>query len=195
MNRFFPSLRRTSPPAPLPLNRKAFYELAAECRTYAAELANFDQDRVNLKQCHRFNAWLAHVRRYDRLTPYLMTTQAARPIARWQIVALMVVIWLLLVLALPGQVGQQWATVLVGGWLFTIVLVFFIPEALYGTTIELVEAKVLRVVDTMLEILNSGVMEFSEAAHFKVREDLLAARAELRQQIDLAHRSPNGPLL
>ena len=47
----------------------------------------------------------------------------------------------------------------------------------------------------MLEILNSGVMEFSEAAHFKVREDLLAARAELRQQIDLAHRSPNGPIL
>ena len=107
----------------------------------------------------------------------------------------MVAIWLILALALPGRVDQQWATMLVGSWLLTIVVVFFIPEAVYGTTIELLEAKVLRVVDVLLEILSSGAMEFSEAAHFRVRDDLLAAHAELRQQIDLAHRPPTGPIL
>jgi len=188
------ALRRTSPPATLPLDRKAFYDLAAECRTYAAELANFDQHRVNLKQCHRFNTWLAHVRRYDALAPYLTTMPAARPVARWQIIALMVAIWLIMVLALPERVSQQWMTLVLGSWLLTIVAVFFIPEAVYGTTTELLEAKVLRVVDSLLEILNSGAMEFSEAAHFKVRDDLIAARMELRQQIDLAHRPPTGPI-
>jgi len=47
----------------------------------------------------------------------------------------------------------------------------------------------------LLEILNSGAMDFSEAAFFRTRENLLQARAELRLQIDLAHRPPNGPIL
>lgn len=195
MSSLFNVFRRTPSPAPLPLDRKAFYDLAAECRLYAAELANFDQHRVNLKQCYRFNGWLAHVRRYDKLAPYLATMPAARPVARWQILTLMAAVWVILALALPGRVSQQWTTLLVGSWLLTIVAVFFIPEAFYGTTIELLEAKVLRVVDALLEILNSGAMEFTEAAHFKVRDDLIAAREELRQQIDLAHRPPTGPIL
>lgn len=194
MSTLYSIFRRTPSPPPLPLDRKAFYELAAECRAYAAELANFDQHRVNLKQCHRFNAWLAHVRRYDKLAPHLATMAAARPMSRWQIITLMIAVWMIMALALPGQVSQQWTMLLIGSWLLTIVAAFFIPEAFYGTTTELLEAKVLRVVDTLLEILNSGAMEFTEAAHFKVRDDLLAARAELRLQIDLAHRPPTGPV-
>lgn len=195
VNRLLRSFRRPQPVTFLRLDRKAFYDLAAECRTYAAELARFDQDRVNLKECNRFNVWLAHVRRYDRLAPKIATLSTARPVARWQIVTLMVVVWLLMVLALPGRTSQQWMTVLVGSWLLAIVAIFFIPESLYGTTTELLEAKVLRVVDAMVEILESGVMEFSEAAFFQVRQNLLDARAELRLQIDLAHRPPTGPIL
>ena len=195
MNHLRRGRRRPQSPAPLHFNRKAFYDLAAECRTYAAELANFDQDRVNLKECHRFNAWLAHLRRYDRLAPRLTAIATARPVARWQVVTILVMIWVILALALPGMVNQQWVMVLLGGWLFTIVAAFFISESLYGTTTELLEAKVLRVVDNLLEMLDSGALEFTEAAFFRTKENLLAAKAELRQQIDLAHRPHNGPIL
>ena len=77
---------------------------------------------------------------------------------------------------------------LTGGVLLTVLAVFFLPESLYGTTIELLEGKVLYIVDTLLTILNSGKLEFSEAAFFRARENLLIAHSELRQQIDLAHR-------
>ncbi len=195
MNTLRRTFRRPPPPDPLRLNRKAFYDLAAECRIYATELANFDQDRVNLKECQRFNAWLAHLRRYDRLAERLAALRTARPVARWQVVTLLVVAWVILALALPGLVSQQWLMVIMGGWLFGIVTLFFMPESLYGTTTERIEARVLRVVDLLLEILNSGVLEFTEAAFFQVKENLLAARSELRQQIDLAHRPHNGPIL
>lgn len=194
MNALRRVFRRPPPPDPLRLNRKAFYDLAAECRIYATELANFDQDRVNLKECQRFNAWLAHLRRYDRLAERLATMRPARPIARWQVVTLLVVAWVILALALPGMVSQQWVTLIIGGWLFGIVAFFFMPESFYGTTTELIEAKVLRVVDLLLEILDSGALEFTEAAFFQTKENLLAARTELRQQIDLAHRPHNGPI-
>jgi hypothetical protein len=36
--------------------------------------------------------------------------------------------------------------------------------------------------------LNSGKMDFSEAAYFRAKENLTVAREELRLQIDLAHR-------
>jgi hypothetical protein len=45
------------PPSVRPLTRKAFYDLTVYCRSYAADLARYDQHRVNLKQCHRFNTW------------------------------------------------------------------------------------------------------------------------------------------
>lgn len=195
MNYLRRAFHRSPPSAPRHLDRKAFFDLAAECRTYAAELANFDQDRVNLRECHRFNAWLAYLRRYDWLAPRIATIPTARPVARWQIVTLLFVVWGILALALPGMVSQQWAMVLLGGWLFTVVAAFFIPESLYGTTTELLEAKVLRVVNILLEMLDSGVLEFTEAAFFRTKENLLAAKAELRQQIDLAHRPHNGPIL
>lgn len=195
MNHLRRAFHRPPPPAPRHLDRKTFFDLAAECRTYAAELANFDQDRVHLKECHRFNVWLAHLRRYDRLAPRIAAIPPARPVARWQIVTLLVVVWAILALALPSMVSQQWAMVLLGGWLFTVVAAFFIPESLYGTTTELLEAKVLRVVDILLEMLDSNALGFTEAAFFKTKADLLAAKAELRQQIDLAHRPHNGPIL
>lgn len=179
----------SQPAAPVrPLTRKAFYDLTAYCRTYAAELARFDQHRVNLKECNRFNVWLAELKSYDKLLPELSNLAPARPIARWQITVLLTVVWLILWLALPGRVERSLATALLVGGMGTIVVTFFLPESLYGTTMEMLEGKVLRVVDVLLDLLNRGEMDLSEAAFFRARENLLTAHEELRQQIDLAHR-------
>jgi hypothetical protein len=67
-------------------------------------------------------------------------------------------------------------------------LLYFVPERLYGTTVELLEGKVLRVVDELDRMLQANEIGFTEAAFFKVRDNLSAARRELREQIDLAHR-------
>ena len=40
----------------------------------------------------------------------------------------------------------------------------------------------------MEQVLQDEELGFTEAAYFKVKEDLEVARRELRQQIDLAHR-------
>jgi hypothetical protein len=176
------------PPPPVPLTRKEFYDLTLYCRTYAADLARHDQHRVNLKECNRFNSWLAEVKRYDKLGPLLKDLAPARPIARWQIMVLLGVVWLILWIALPGRLDRGLiAAILIGG-MGTIVVTMFFPESLYGTTMELLDAKVLRVVDALLALLNSGKMDFSEAAYFRAKENLTVAREELRLQIDLAHR-------
>lgn len=171
-----------------PLTRKEFYALASHCRKYASHLACFDQHRVNLKECNRFNGWLRSLKQYDLLAPTLTALKPARPVARWQVMVIMIVMWLIMAMTLPGMLSRQMLTIVMASWLFTIVANLFIPEFVYGTTVELLEAKVLLIVDTLLELLNSGTMEFTEAAFFKAREDLLAAHTELRQQIDLAHR-------
>jgi hypothetical protein len=176
------------PIPPVPLTRKEFYDLTVYCRTYASDLARYDQHRVNLKECNRFNTWLAQVKRYDKLNPVLHDLAPARPIARWQIMVLLAVVWLILWLALPGRVDRGLMSAILVGGMGTIVVTMFLPESLYGTTMELLDAKVLRVVDALLELLNSGKMEFSEAVHFKAKENLTAAHEELRLQIDLAHR-------
>ena len=179
--------RRPAIPA-RPLTRKAFFDLTVHCRSYAAELARFDQHRVNLKQCHRFNGWLAELKSYDKLSGPLQTLAPARPVARWQIVVLLIVVWLILWLALPGRVDRGLQVAALVGGMGSIVVMFFLPESIYGTTMELLDAKVLRVVDTLLALLNNGDLGLSEAVYFQAKENLLAAHEELRQQIDLAHR-------
>ena len=178
--------RSSSPP--VPLTRKEFYDLTVYCRTYALELARFDQHRVNLKECNRFNDWFSQVRRYDRLAGPLADVKPARPIARWQIIVIVFMVWLILLLATAGQFDRNLVIAMSMGMAGTVVLVLFLPESLYGTTIELLDGKVLRVVNLLTELLNSGELGFTEAAYFKARENLQVAHDELRQQIDLAHR-------
>ncbi|HXF63154.1 MAG TPA: hypothetical protein VNK95_16125 [Caldilineaceae bacterium] len=180
--------RNLSPIGTTPLTRKEFFELAEECRAYAVELARYDQSRVNLHHCHKFNAWLARIKSYERLGPALATLNPARPVARWQIITLGLVLGAILLLALPARFERGMSAALLYGYLFSLMLFYFVPERLYGTTIELLEAKVLRVVDVMERILQSGDLNFTEAAFFKAKENLEAARRELREQIDLAHR-------
>ncbi|MFM7583329.1 MAG: hypothetical protein ACKO9F_11535, partial [Caldilinea sp.] len=92
--------------------------------------------------------------------------------------------WLLL----AGQFYTQGGSWLFASAVLAIAALFWIPEDLYGTTVELLEGKLLYVVDSLLALLDSGQMEFTEAAFFQARQNLLDAHAELRQQIDLAHR-------
>ncbi|MCC6454372.1 MAG: hypothetical protein IT328_05475 [Caldilineaceae bacterium] len=172
----------------LPLTRKELYDLAAHCRTYAQELARHEQTRVNLKHCHEFNSWLAKLKSYDLLARPLATLQAARPVARWQVMVLAGVVGLILLLVLPGRVDRALSTAIVYGFFLLLIIFYFVPERLYGTTIELLEAKVLRVVDALDELLHNAELGLTEAAYFRVKENLEAARHELRQQIDLAHR-------
>jgi hypothetical protein len=172
-----------------PLTRREFYELAEQCRAYAQELARHDQNRVSLKHCHEFNQWLVRVKSYDLLRPYLATLRPARPIARWQVLILAVVAGLVGLLVFGPNLDRAAGSMILYGYMLSLLLFgFFIPERLYGTTIELLEGKVLRVVDALEQVLLSDALGFSEAAYFRVKEDLQVSKRELRQQIDLAHR-------
>ena len=189
MTRYRSFLGITGKQSPRTLTRKELYDLAAYCRTYAMKLAKFDQSRVNLSQCYHFNKWLPGVKAYDLLQPKLASLKPARPINRWQVMTLMALSGLILYFALGRHLSQTTSAIVLYGIAFSLVIVvFFLPERLYGTTIELLEGKVLRVVDAMEQVLQDEELGFTEAAYFKVKEDLEVARRELRQQIDLAHR-------
>ncbi len=114
--------------------------------------------------------------------------QPGASVARWQILVILALVWGILLLALPNYLSRNWTIVFVSSVAFTGIALLFVPEAFFGTTGELLQGKVLRVVDVLLDLLNSGGMGFSEAAFYRARENLLSAHAELRQQIDLAHR-------
>lgn len=180
--------RRAVVPGSVRLTRKIFYDLAAHCREYALELARHEQVRVSLRHCYEFNDWLANLQSYDRLARPLAAITPARPIARWQVMTLVAVLGFLLMLSTAGQANQRAFTMMGYGLFFSVLIFFFVPERLYGTTIELLEAKVLRVVDELEKLLLRDELDLTEAAYFRVKENLEAARRELRQQIDLAHR-------
>jgi hypothetical protein len=170
-----------------PLSRKEFYDLAERCREEAFELARHDQSRVNLTQCRRFNEWLIELKRYDELAPHLKTISPARPINRWMVMAATLGIWLLAMMIFGQTLGPNGARLLTFGLTGAVILLYFLPEALYGTTIEMLEGKVLRIVERLEELLFSRSMEVTEAVFFRIKENLGAARRELRQQIHLAH--------
>lgn len=170
------------------LTRSEFYRLAETCRTYALDLAQHDQSRVNLQECYKFNEWFAEVRAYAQLRPALQSVRLARPIARWQVLILVALLGWVLFLAFGGRMPRVLSTSLLMSHMFLLVLLYFVPQRLYGTTVEMLEGKVLRVVDALEALLMSGDLEFTEAAFFQAKENLQDARRELRQQIDLAHR-------
>lgn len=172
----------------LPFTRKEFYDLAVACRAYATELADFDPRRVNLKQCHRFNAWLAHLKRFDRLGPRLASLQPARPVARWQVAILTGVLAGVLMLALAGRVERLALLFVLNSAILLVLMLYLAPERIVGTTVEEIEGRVLRVVRTLESMLAEDDQQFSQAAYFQVKANLEAAALELRQQLDLAHR-------
>lgn len=170
------------------LTRADFYRLAEDCHAYALDLARLDQTRVYLAECHKFNSWLQQLKRYDRLAPALRTISAARPIARWQLLVLAGILGLIIWYALQARAYRLLASGFLSGYSFFLILFYFLPERYYGTTIELIEGKVLRVVEALEALLQNGDLDFTEAAYFQAKEHLQGARTELRQQIDLVHR-------
>lgn len=172
-----------------PLTRNELYNLSKECREYAIELASHDQSRVSLKHCHEFNRWLPKVQSYDLLASELSNLKGARPVARWQVMIISALVGLLVLLSWPPDQAEQLRASLL--YLIPLLLlgIYFLPERIYGTTIELVEAKVLAVVELLETKLQSNTLEFSEGAFHQVKENLQFARQELRQQIDLAYRA------
>jgi len=176
---------------PKTLTRNEFYRLAEYCRDYAEELAGQDQHRVHLQHCYRFNNWLLTIRQYDLFPASVKNLTFARPIARWQVLTLALVVYLLLLLILPSQFSPQLHDVvrraLLALALPLLIIGYLLPERLYGTTIELLESKLLLIVESMERVLQSGELEFTQAAFFKTKKNLETARVELRQQIHLAH--------
>ena len=184
---------RSPPESTVPLTRKALYDLAADTRRMATDLARYDQHRVDLDQCRLFNAWLPKVKRYDRLAERLADLAPARPISRLQVLVVGAAAGLALLIFIPLQVGRVSGRTIVYAYALSLILFFFIPERFYGTTVELLEGKLLRIVETMEDLLLHGELGFSEAAFFRVKANLIEAKRELRQQLDLAHRPwPRG---
>lgn len=171
-----------------PLTRPEFYRLTEWCHSYALELAQYDQTRVYLQQCHLFNERLRQIKRYDRLAPALRTLAPARPIARWQLLVLGCLLGLIIWLALLSRSYRLLASGFITSYFFFLFFFYFMPERYYGTTIELLEGKMLRIVESLDDLLQHGDLGFTEAAYFQAKAHLQAARTELRQQIDLAHR-------
>ncbi len=169
-----------------PLTRHDFFQLTERCRADASDLARYDQGHVNLAECHKFNGWLQQLKSYDLLAKPLRTLAPARPIARWQVMTLAAVLGMVWMLFLANQ-GIRTLNYSFFYFLLLFIL-YFVPQRLYGTTIELLEGKLLRIVDLLDDLLQRGDLDFSEAAYFRAKENLTAARRELRQQIDLAHR-------
>jgi hypothetical protein len=172
-----------------PISRKEFYALAFQLRDYAGELASHDPRRVVLKECHRFNRWLSDLRRHRELSPILADVRNARPVARWQVMALYAVVWGIVYLWSIGRVEGMTQLLLLNGMAIGFIGFIFIPEGVYGTTIEEIEGRVLRVVQAMEAMLAREEIQFTEGAFYKVREALKQAHYELREQLDLAHRN------
>lgn len=167
------------------LTRKEFYDLAKECRDYAMRLANHDQDSVDRTLCREFNLYLEHVSSYDRLGPKIAHLKRARGITRAMVLAGVMTFWLAMVL-LAGVIGLQFSTLFWMAISVTLIfLVFLIPPAVYGTSVEAIEGRVLVVVQALQDLLEHGDMQFSEAAYFQVRDTLREAGDELRQQVYL----------
>ena len=177
------------PTSPVPLTRKEFYDLTVYCRTYAADLARFDQHRVNLKECNRFNTWLTQVKRYDKLNAALRDLAPARPIARWQIMVLLAraVGDPVVCAARPrrsrpdgGHAGRRrWARL------------SSCSSCPSPCTARRWNCSTPRSCAWSMPCWNCSTtasMDFTEAVYFRAKENLTAAREELRLQIDLAHR-------
>lgn len=167
------------------LSRKAFYDLAQECRAYAMRLATFDPNLVSREHVHEFNRFLARVREYDALRPKLASLQPGRPLTRPMILSAIGVLWLLLAIFGTRVLSPVAAIVLLSLTSSLVFIVFLVPPSIYGTSVEAIEGRVLAVVEAMQELLESGEMQFTEAAYFAARDTLRSAADELRQQVYL----------
>jgi hypothetical protein len=171
-----------------PLTPQAFYDLVYDCQQFSQRLVNLDPLRVDLESCYRFNRWLPHVKSYHRLAQRCHSLRLARPIARWQLMTLGCVTWLILLLALPGRFDRLLANLILYGWVSLLFILWILPQRYYGTTVEILEGRLLFLVDALNDVLDKGETPVSEAVFFQTRAMLENTRRDLRQQLDLVHR-------
>ena len=169
------------------LTRKQFYDLAHECRDYALRLANYDQDSVNRGLCKEWNAFLPRMRAYDSLRPRLAQLQPARGITRAIVLVSTLLAYFFIVLVVVRLIPRSASPLLLGISALLVLAVAMIPPAVYGTSVEAIEGRVLVVVEALEGLLDQ--QQFTEAAYFEVRDTLRQAAAELRQQVALNRRS------
>ncbi len=169
------------------LTRNEFYKLSRECREYALRLAKYDQRQVDRQVCNEFNLFLARVREYDRLQPVVAKIMPARPLTRAMVMIVYTVLNLVLMLLLSPALGRLGMSTALSIFGIGLLVIFFVPQGWYGTTVEQIEGKVLRVVQALQGILTSDALQLSEAVYFQVKELLDEAAAELRQQVFLAN--------
>jgi hypothetical protein len=165
------------------LTRKAFYDLAHECRAYAMRLATHDQDSVDRALCKEWNAFLPRMREFDQLRPHLAQLQPARGITRVMAIGGTLLVYFFLVMVVARLVPLSVTPVLLGVSALLVFGVVMIPPAAYGTSVEAIEGRVLVVVEALESLLDQE--QFTEAAYFAVRDVLREAAAELRQQVSL----------
>ena len=169
------------------LTRKQFYDLAHECRDYALRLANYDQDSVNRGLCKEWNAFLPRMRAYDSLRPRLAQLQPARGITRAIVLVSTLLAYFFIVLVVVRLIPRSASPLLLGISALLVLAVAMIPPAIYGTSVEAIEGRVLVVVEALEGLLDQ--QQFTEAAYFEVRDTLRQAAAELRQQVSLNRRT------
>ena len=169
------------------LTRKEFYDLAHECRAYALRLATHDQDLVDRALCKEWNAFLLHVRAFDQLHPHLVQLQPARGITRAMVIGGTLLIYFFVVMVVTRLVPLGTTPLLLGVAALLLLGVVMIPPAMYGTSVEAIEGRVLVVVEALEGMLDQE--QFTEAAYFVVRDVLRDAAAELRQQVFLNRTS------
>lgn len=169
------------------LTRKEFYDLAHECRDYALRLANYDQDSVNRALCKEWNAFLPRMRVYDSLRPSLAHLQPARGITRVIVLGSTLLAYFFIVLVVVRLIPRSASPLLLGISALLVLGVAMIPPAVYGTSVEAIEGRVLVVVEALEGLLDQ--QQFTEAAYFEVRDTLRQAAAELRQQVSLNRRT------
>lgn len=171
---------------PQQLTRSELYKLSHQCLEYARRLATHDQGEVNRELCREYNRFLDHVRSYDLLRQPLARLRPARGITRWMVLAAVLLVWLLLSMVGSWVFEQLPLMLLLGISTMLIFMVYLVPPAAYGTSVEQIEGGVLAVVTELQKILASEQLGLSEAAFFVVRDVLQEASDELRQQVYLS---------
>ena len=169
------------------LTRNEFYKLSQECRDYARRLALHDQQKVERPLCLECNQFLARVQAYDALQGRLKGVRPARPITRGLVMTVFLIASFLLALLVLPAVSRGVMTGYSVAWPLLALGVFLVPPTFYGTSVEQIEGKVLRVVEALQAILEKNELDVTEAVFFMIKEVLDEAHNELHDQIYLAH--------
>jgi hypothetical protein len=169
------------------LTRSEFYKLSQACRDYARRLALHDQQKVDRQLCLECNQFLAKLQAYDALQGPLRAIRPARLLTRGLVMTIFFVASFLVALLILPALSRGAVTFYSIAWPLLALGILLVPPSLYGTSVEQIEGKVLRVVEALQAILEKNELGVTEAVFFSIKEMLEEAHNELYQQVSLAH--------